>query len=97
MDRLTLVTDAMAAAGLGPGAYRLGGRRVFVDATSVRLENGVLAGSILTMDQAVRNVYKRSQFENVWLRTERPLPGGGTGSGSGGVVYIITPHGMPLP
>jgi hypothetical protein len=48
-------------------------------------------------DQAVRNVYKRSQFENVWLRTERPLPGGGTGSGSGGVVYIVTPHGMPLP
>ena len=48
-------------------------------------------------DPAVRNVYKRSQFENVWLRTERPLPSGGTGSGSGGVVYIVTPHGMPLP
>ncbi|MFC0438505.1 C39 family peptidase [Kutzneria buriramensis] len=48
-------------------------------------------------DPAVRNVYKRGQFENVWLRTERPLPGGGVGSGPGGVVYIVTPHGMPLP
>ncbi|MEV6604429.1 C39 family peptidase [Kutzneria sp. NPDC051319] len=48
-------------------------------------------------DPAVRNVYKRSQFENVWLRTERPLPDGGVGGGSGGVVYIVTPHGMPLP
>jgi hypothetical protein len=48
-------------------------------------------------DQSVRNVYKRSQFENVWLRTERPLPDGGVGGGSGGVVYIVTPHGMPLP
>ena len=48
-------------------------------------------------DAAVRNVYQRHQFETVWLRTERPLPSGGTGGGSGGVVYIITPHGMPLP
>jgi hypothetical protein len=48
-------------------------------------------------DPAVRNVYQRHQFETVWLRTERPLPGGGVGGGSGGVVYIITPHGMALP
>jgi hypothetical protein len=48
-------------------------------------------------DPAVRNVYHRHQFETVWLRTERPLPSGGVGGGSGGVVYIITPHGMPLP
>lgn len=48
-------------------------------------------------DPAVRNVYLRHQFETVWLRTERPLPDGGIGGGSGGVAYIITPHGMPLP
>lgn len=48
-------------------------------------------------DPAVRNVYQRHQFETVWLRTERPLPDGGVGGGSGGVAYIITPHGMPLP
>jgi hypothetical protein len=48
-------------------------------------------------DAAVRNVYQRHQFETVWLRTKRQLASGATGSGSGGVVYIITPHGMPLP
>jgi hypothetical protein len=48
-------------------------------------------------DPAVRNIYQRHQFETVWLRTERPLPDGSIGGGSGGVVYIITPHGMPLP
>jgi hypothetical protein len=46
---------------------------------------------------AVRHVYQRHQFETVWLRTERHLTSGGIGGGSGGVVYIITPHGMPLP
>lgn len=48
-------------------------------------------------DGAVRNVYNRHQFETVWLRTKRTLASGATGSGSGGVVYILTPHGMPLP
>jgi N-acetylglucosamine-6-phosphate deacetylase len=55
-SRITLVSDAMSAAGLGPGEYALGAQRVLVDATSARLENGTLAGSILTMDQAVRNL-----------------------------------------
>ncbi len=59
-ERVTLVSDAMAAAGLGPGEYRLGDRRVSVDEKSARLENGTLAGtlagSVLTMDQAVRNL-----------------------------------------
>ncbi len=53
---LTLVTDAMAAAGMSPGEYRLGDRHVFVDETSARLADRTLAGSILQMDAAVRNV-----------------------------------------
>jgi len=52
----TLVTDAMAAMGMPPGRYRLSDRDVIVDGTSARLEDGTLAGSILTMDQAVRNM-----------------------------------------
>ncbi|GAA0648539.1 peptidase C39 family protein [Kutzneria viridogrisea] len=44
-------------------------------------------------DNAVRNVYKRAQFENVWLRTKRHLADGSVGGGSGGVAYIYTPHG----
>jgi N-acetylglucosamine-6-phosphate deacetylase len=53
---LALVSDAMAAMGMPPGRYHLGGRDVLVDAISARLAGGTLAGSILTMDQAVRNM-----------------------------------------
>ena len=53
---LTLVTDAMAAMGMRPGHYKLGDREVIVDETSARLAGGTLAGSVLKMDQAVRNV-----------------------------------------
>jgi N-acetylglucosamine-6-phosphate deacetylase len=53
---LTLVTDAMEAMGMPPGQYRLSDREVVVDRTSARLADGTLAGSILTMDQAVRNM-----------------------------------------
>lgn len=54
--RVALVTDATAAAGLGAGSYRLGGRVVISDARAVRLPDGTLAGSALLMDQAVRNL-----------------------------------------
>jgi N-acetylglucosamine-6-phosphate deacetylase len=53
---LTLVTDAMAAMGMPPGQYVLGDRAVSVDAGSARLSDGTLAGSLLTMDAAVRNM-----------------------------------------
>jgi len=56
VEGITLVTDAMEAMGMAPGAYRLGDREVIVDATSARLADGTLAGSILTMDAAVRNM-----------------------------------------
>ena len=56
--RLALVTDAIAGAGLGPGESTLAGRRIALDATSARLSDGTLAGSILTMDQAVRNAMR---------------------------------------
>ena len=53
---ITLVTDAMAAMGMGPGRYKLGDREVIVDANSARLDDGTLAGSILQMDVAIRNL-----------------------------------------
>ena len=46
----------MAALGMGPGTHLLGDFPVTVDATSARLANGTLAGSILSMDQALRNL-----------------------------------------
>jgi N-acetylglucosamine-6-phosphate deacetylase len=55
-DRLVLITDAIEAAGLGDGTYRLGDRTVHVSGMEARLADGTLAGSVLTMDQAVRNL-----------------------------------------
>ena len=54
-NRVVLITDATAGMGAGPGVYPLGDLVVFVDETSARNANGDLAGSILTLDQAVRN------------------------------------------
>jgi N-acetylglucosamine-6-phosphate deacetylase len=56
--RFCLVTDAVEAAGMGPGTYRLGGRTVRVADGAVRLQDGTLAGSLLTMDEAVRNLVR---------------------------------------
>lgn len=53
---IALVSDMMAAAGMPPGNYSLNDIPVTVDATSARLADGRLAGSILTMDAAVRNM-----------------------------------------
>jgi N-acetylglucosamine-6-phosphate deacetylase len=55
LERSVLITDAMAATGMPEGTYQLGPIQVEVKdgrATS----NGSLAGSVLTLDRAVRNV-----------------------------------------
>jgi N-acetylglucosamine-6-phosphate deacetylase len=54
--RVALVTDAIAAAGMDDGEYRLGPVAVRVTAGVARVADGdSLAGSTLTMDAAVRN------------------------------------------
>jgi N-acetylglucosamine-6-phosphate deacetylase len=55
--RVALVTDAMAGAGVPDGAYSLGSLEVVVRDGAVRGPNGVLAGSVLTMIDAVRNLH----------------------------------------
>lgn len=54
-DRLLLITDAMRAKGLSAGQYDLGGQQVTVD-EDARLVDGTLAGSILKMNIAVKNM-----------------------------------------
>jgi N-acetylglucosamine-6-phosphate deacetylase len=53
---VSVVTDAMAALGMPPGAYELGDFAVTVDGASARLSDGRLAGSLLSLDQGVRNL-----------------------------------------
>ena len=53
---LYCVTDATAAAAMPDGEYRLGRHVVHKCGGGVRLADGTLAGSTLTMDQALRNL-----------------------------------------
>jgi N-acetylglucosamine-6-phosphate deacetylase len=53
---VALITDAVAPAGLPEGDYTFVGRKVTVRDGAVRLDNGALAGSILTLDYAIRNI-----------------------------------------
>ncbi|HVA90426.1 MAG TPA: amidohydrolase family protein, partial [Chloroflexota bacterium] len=51
--RLMLVTDAVEYAGMAEGVYEEGDRKLLVENGSIRMQDGTLAGSTLTMDQAV--------------------------------------------
>ncbi len=63
-DRAVLITDAISATGMPDGRYELG--PIQVDVKDGRCTaNGSLAGSVLTMDRAVRNV---TEFSNWSLR-----------------------------
>jgi N-acetylglucosamine-6-phosphate deacetylase len=55
-EDILVITDAMRAKGLEDGEYELGGQPVFVKDGSATLADGTLAGSVLTMDAAFRNV-----------------------------------------
>jgi N-acetylglucosamine-6-phosphate deacetylase len=51
-----LVTDAIRAAGMPEGEYDLDDRTVHIEHGAVRLPDGTLAGSVLTMERALQNV-----------------------------------------
>ena len=53
---LNVVTDAMAALGMPPGNYLLNDFEVTVTETVCRLVDGTLAGALLSLDQALRNL-----------------------------------------
>lgn len=55
-DRTMLVTDAIAAAGTSDAAAALGGRQVTIADGAVRDEDGALAGSVVTLDRALRTL-----------------------------------------
>ncbi|HKA83156.1 MAG TPA: N-acetylglucosamine-6-phosphate deacetylase [Acidimicrobiales bacterium] len=55
-ERLCLVTDAVAALGMPAGRVPLGALEAFATDDGVRLADGTLAGSDLSLDRAVRNL-----------------------------------------
>lgn len=60
--RIALVTDAMRACGLPEGKYKLYDYEVEVSDGAARLADGTLAGSVLTMSEAVRNMIELAGF-----------------------------------
>jgi N-acetylglucosamine-6-phosphate deacetylase len=61
-DAAVLITDATAATGMPDGRYRLGSLEVEVKDGRC-MAGGKLAGSVLTMDRAVRNVMRFAQWD----------------------------------
>ncbi|NFH90364.1 N-acetylglucosamine-6-phosphate deacetylase [Clostridium botulinum] len=61
-DNVLLITDAMMACCMPDGKYELGGQDVIVKNGAARVKSGSLAGSILTLDKAIKNIYKNSDL-----------------------------------
>ena len=57
-DHTILITDSIMATGLADGEYILGKAKIIVKNGISRRESGVLAGSTLTLDKAVRNIIR---------------------------------------
>ncbi|HPE94577.1 MAG TPA: N-acetylglucosamine-6-phosphate deacetylase [Bacillota bacterium] len=55
-DKMILITDCVRAGGLEDGEYTLGGQKIFVKGIECRLADGTIAGSVLKLNQAVKNV-----------------------------------------
>lgn len=101
-ERAVLVTDAISATGMGNGCFRLGEFEVEVKDGVCTFE-GKLAGSVLTLDRAVRNVMEFASiglWEAVRLATLNPARVAGVSARKGALVegadadiVVLTPSG----
>jgi len=57
-ERTIVITDALAAAGVSDATFDFAGQPARVIRGAARLFDGTITGSVLTMDQALRNVLK---------------------------------------
>ena len=62
-DKVILITDAMRACLNEDGIYDLGGLKVSVQNNEARLPNGKLAGSMLTINKAIKNIIKNTGID----------------------------------
>lgn len=61
-DKMVLITDCTRAGGLEDGEYTLGGQPIFVKGIECRLADGTIAGSVLKLNEAVRNVLNNTNL-----------------------------------
>lgn len=74
-ERICLITDCMEAGGLPDGRYALGGQPVEVRDRAARLSDGTLAGSVLRLNEGVRNMARFggvSLAEALMMASENP-------------------------
>lgn len=61
-DKLCLITDCTRAGGMPDGEYDLGGQKFYLKGIECLLEDGTIAGSVLRMNDAVRNVKENTDL-----------------------------------
>jgi len=61
-EQLVLITDAMRAGCMSCGISEVGGQKVIVKEGEARLEDGTLAGSVLKLNEALRNFYEHTEI-----------------------------------
>lgn len=59
-DKLCLITDCMRAGGMPDGQFTLGGQPVTKTGIKCLLPDGTIAGSVLTLNKAVKNLYENT-------------------------------------
>lgn len=61
-NKLCLITDCMRAGGMEDGDYTLGGQHVIKTGIQCLLEDGTIAGSVLKLNEAVKNLYTHTDI-----------------------------------
>lgn len=61
-DKMILITDCTRAGGMPDGEYDLGGQPIFLKGIECRLADGTIAGSVLKLNNAVRNVLNHTSL-----------------------------------
>lgn len=62
-DKLCLITDCIRAGGMDDGDYTLGGQPVHKEGIKCLMPDGTIAGSVLNLNVAVRNLYENTDLE----------------------------------
>ena len=89
--RVALVTDAVAGATVGDGSYSLGESEVEVVRGAARGPNGELAGSVLTMLEAVRNLQRLGAQLSEAVNAATAVPAAVIGEASAGRLDVGLP------
>jgi len=62
-DKLCLITDCIRAGGMEDGDYTLGGQPVHKEGIKCLMPDGTIAGSVLKLNEAVKNLYENTDLE----------------------------------